>query len=134
MPINAGEIPEAQRAAHVAKLFGARFIYVESFVFDTASSLSPDYSGGHWSFTGLCNGGFYLAPTEPKQFRVICANGFEGDLSADAFGITCSLYAYSLLSFSADEAFGQVCGVHFHKLREYMLDHKEAAAILRAID
>ena len=65
---------------------------------------------------------------------MICSNGFEGVLSADAFGITCSLYAYSLLSFSADEAFGQVCGEQFHRLREYMLDHKEAAAILRAID
>ena len=134
MPINAGEIPEAQRAAHVAKLFGARFIYFESFVFDTASSLSPDYSGGYWKYIGLCNGGFYLAPTQPKEFRVICANGFEGVLSADAFGITCSLYAYSLLSFSADEAFGQVCGEQFHSLREYMLDHKEGAAILQAVD
>lgn len=134
MPINAGEIPEAKRAAHVAKLFGARFIYVESFVFDTASSLSPDYSGGYFKFIGICNGGFYLAPTQPKKFRVICANGFEGVLSADAFGVTCSLYAYGLLGFSADEAFGQVCGEHFHWLREHMLDHKEAAAILQAID
>lgn len=134
MSVNCGEIPETQRAAHVAKLFGARFIYVESFTFDTASSLSPNYSGGHWSFHGLCNGGFYMAPTDPKEFKVECANGFDGVLSADAFGITCSLYAYSLLSFSAHEAFGQVCGEHFHKLREFMRDHKEAAAIQRAID
>ena len=134
MPINAGEIPEAQRAAHVAKLFGARFVYVESFVFDTASSLSPDYSGGYSKFIGLCNGGYYQVPTQPKEFRVICANGFEGVLSADAFGVTCSLDAYSLLSFSADEAFGQVCGEQFHSLRQYMLDHKEAAGILQAID
>ena len=83
MPINAGEIPEAKGAAHAAKLFGARFIYFESHVFDTASSLSLDYSGGYWEFIGQCNGGFYLAPTEPKEFRVICANGYERDLSAD---------------------------------------------------
>lgn len=134
MPIYCGEIPEAQRAAHVAKLFGARFIYIESFAFDTASSLSPDYDGGLWTFSGLCNGGFYMAPTAPKQFRVECANGFAGVLSADAFGIACCLYAYSLLSFSPDEEFAGLSGEQFHKLREFMLDHKEVAAIQGAID
>jgi hypothetical protein len=134
MPIYCGEIPEAQRAAHVAKLFGARYIYVESFVFDTASSLSLDYNCGIWSMHGLCNGGFWMRPTGPKEFKVECANGFEGLLSAEAFGITCCLYAFSALSFSADEAFGELCAEHFHKLREYMLDHKEVESIQRAID
>lgn len=134
MPIYCGELPESQRASHAAKLFGARFVIVESFVFDTASSLSPDYDGALWSFHGLCNGGFYMAPTEPKEFRVECANGFDGVLTSDAFGITCCLYAYSFLSFSPDADFGAQCAEHFHKLREYMLDHPEAEAILRAID
>ncbi len=134
MPIYCGEIPEGQRATHAAKLFGARFLFLESYVFDTASSLSSDYDGGHWRFYGLCNGGFYIAPSEPREFQVQCANGFEGVLSADAFGITCSLYAYSLLSFSPDAAFGEVCAEHFHRLREYMLDHRETSSILRAID
>jgi hypothetical protein len=134
MPIYCGEIPEAQRAAHVGKLFGARFLFLESFVFDEASSLSPDYKGGYWSYHGLCNGGFYMAPTEPRQFKVECANGFDGVLSADAFGITVCLYAYSLLSFSANPEFGQVCGEHFHKLREFMAAHAESQAIRAAID
>lgn len=134
MPIYCGEIPEAQRSSHAVKLFGARFIFLESFVFDTASSLSPDYDGGHWHFNGLCSGGFYMAPSEPKEFRVECANGFEGVLSADAFGIVCTLYAYSLLSFSPDAAFGSVCAEHFHKLRSYMRDHQEVAAIQRVTD
>ncbi|WP_222622703.1 antirestriction protein [Ramlibacter albus] len=127
-------IPDHLRASHFAKLFGVRTIHVESYVFDTASSLSPDYNGGHWTFHGLCNGGFYMAPTIPDRFRVECANGFDGVLSADAFGITCSLYAYSLLSFSPDHEFAQACTEHFHKLREFMLDHEEAASIQRAID
>ena len=134
MPIYCGEIPESQRAAHVAKLFGARWVQVESFVFDTASSLSPDYDGGLWSFHGTCGGGFYMAPTAPKEFRVECANGFEGVLSAEAFGITCCLYAYSLLSFSPDDEFASKCADHFHKLRELALEHAESAAILAAID
>lgn len=132
--IYCGELPENQRASHAAKLFGPRFLLLESYCFDSASSLSPDYNGGHWTFHGLCNGGFWMSPTEPKQFRVECANGFEGVLSAEAFGITVTLYAYSLLSFSADPEFGQVCAEHFHKLREFMLDHPEASVILKAID
>ncbi len=134
MTIHCGEIPEGQRAGHVANLFGVRFLFLESFVFDAAASISPDYDGGHWAFNGLCSGGFFMAPTEPKQFRVECANGFDGVLSAEAFGITCCLYAYSQLSFSPDEDFSGACADHFHKLREFMLLHKEAAAILRAID
>lgn len=134
MPIYCGEIPESQKAAHVGKLFGARFIYIESFVFDTAGSLSPDYEGGVWSFHGLCNGGFYMVPTDAQRFRVLCENGFEGDLSAEAFGVTCCMYAYSLLSFSADPEFAALCGEHFHKLRAFMLDHPESGVIHQAID
>lgn len=134
MTIHCGEIPEHLRASHFAKLFGARTIFVESFVFDTAASLSPNYDGGTWAFHGLCNGGFYMTPTEPREFNVECANGFAGALSADAFGIACCLYAYSYLSFSPDEEFGQCCAEHFHKLREFMLDHSERGSILRAID
>lgn len=134
MPIYCGELPENQRASYAHKVFGARFLMVESFMFDTASSLSHDYQGGHWVFNGLCNGGFYMAPAHPKEFRVECANGFEGVLSAVAFGITCALYAYSFLSFSPDPEFGAVCGEHFHKLREFALDHPEAESIFRAID
>lgn len=134
MPIYCGELPEGQRASYVARLFGPRFLMVESFAFDTASSLSPDYNGGHWAFYGTCDASFFMAPTEPKEFRVECANGFDGTLSSEAFGITVTLYAYSLLSFSADPDFGQTCAQHFHKLREFMLEHAEAASILKAID
>lgn len=134
MSIYCGEIPEKQRASHVAKLFGARFVFFESFVFDTASGLSQDYDGGIWAFHGLCNGGFYLTPSPTKEFKVECANGFEGVLSGDAFGITCCLYAYSHLSFSPDPEFGATCAEHFHRLRAFMLDHSECANILAAID
>lgn len=43
------------------------------------------------------------------------------------------LYAYSHLSFS-DDGFAQICAQHYHLLREYMLKHAEAGAILGAID
>ena len=41
-----------------------------------------------------------MAPNEDRIFHVKCQNMYEGDLSADALGITSCLYAYSHLSFS----------------------------------
>jgi hypothetical protein len=75
-----------------------------------------------------------MAPATDRQFQVCCQNGFEGVLSADALGITACLYVYSHLSFSSQEVFAQTCAQQYHWLREYMLDHSEANAILGAID
>ena len=54
-------------------------------------------------------------------------------MSGDALGITACLYAYSNLSF-AQSSFGELCANHYHWLREYALDHKEARAVFAAID
>jgi hypothetical protein len=127
-------VAEHERMNHVGRLFGARYLWIESFIFDTAGSLSEDYDGGVWDFRSLSNGGFYMVPGSPTRFNVICDNGFEGELSSEAFGITCGLYAYSQLSFSPDPRFGELCADHFHLLRAFMLEHAEAKHILAAID
>ncbi|HBE92830.1 MAG TPA: antirestriction protein, partial [Gammaproteobacteria bacterium] len=36
-----------------------------------------------------------MAPSDERIYHVTCDNMFEGDLSADALGITACLYAYS---------------------------------------
>ena len=94
---------------------------------------NPGYKGGYWDFHTLSNGGFYMAPAEDRVFRVACDNMFEGDLSADALGITSCLYAYSHLSFT-DGMFARVSARHYHRLREHMFEHPEVAAILGATD
>ena len=99
-----------------------------------AERLSPDYAGGYWQFYALGNGGFYMAPQSDAAFAVRCENGFEGRLSADALGVAACLYAYSNLSFGGPGAFEQACADHYHLLRDYMLGHAEAQAILGAID
>lgn len=128
-------LDDAQRLAYTAKLFGIRFpLYVESFVFDTAGSLCEAYSGGFWHFHALSNRGFYMAPDQAESFHLICTNGFEGDLSADAFGIAVCLYAYSHLSFSGDTDFAAICAQQYHWLRDFMMQHTDVRAILGAID
>ena len=74
-----------------------------------------------------------MAPDADRLFHVVCENGYEGNLSADALGITACLYAYSHLSFAGD-AFAETCAQQYHWLRDYVMEHPEAGDILRAID
>ena len=128
-------IPDANRVAHTAGLFGIDFSRrLEPHVFTMADRLSVDYRGGYWDFYALSNGGFYMAPAMEGVFRVRSENGFEGEMSADALGLTVCLYAYSHLSFAGETAFSEACAEQYHLLREFSLDHAEASAILRAID
>ena len=115
-------VPEARRMDHTAELFGPDFpMRLEPTVFAMAERLSADYRGGYWLFYALSNGGFYMAPDSQANFAVRCENGFEGQLSADALGITACLYAYSTLSFGGTKGFAEACAEHYHLLREYML-------------
>jgi hypothetical protein len=126
-------VAEDQRSIITADLFGVYFpLQLEPFVFSMASRLSEDYGGGYWLFYTLDNGGFYMAP-DSDRFQVTSENGWEGFMSADAFGITVCLYAYSNLSFGSG-AFAETCANQYHLLREYMMDHAEARAILAATD
>jgi hypothetical protein len=107
---------------------------VEPAVYTFAERLSKDYHGGYWDFHQLSNSGFYMAPAGDLRFHVLCENQFEGDLSADAFGFTACLYAYSNLSFASPDAFAVICFDHYHWLREYMMDNAEVREILGATD
>ena len=128
-------IRDEDRVTHTDKLFGFHFpVRLEPLVYATADRLSCDYKGGYWEFYALNNGGFYMAPAEDKPFHISCENGFAGELSADALGITACLYAYSYLSFSDLLGFAYMCAEQYHRLREYTLDHSEAEEIMAAID
>ena len=135
MTITRQPVAEAHRVSHTAKLFGTHFpLLLEPFLYATAERLSSDYTGGYWDFYKLSNSGFYMAPSGDTPYPICCDNGFEGQLSPDALGITACLYAYSHLSFSDDNGLAQTCAQLYHLLREYMMDHPEAPAILSATD
>ena len=98
-------VAEHQRTHATADLFGVYFpLQLEPFIFSMASRLSEDYGGGYWDFYRLSgNNGFYMAPDSDGKFQVISENGWEGFMSADAFGITVCLFAYSNLSFGSGQ-------------------------------
>ena len=129
------QVSDKQRIQHTADLFGIHYpLNIEPAVYSIASNIATEYNGAYWEFYSLSNSGFYMAPSSDQHYQVSCENGFEGKLSADALGITACLYAYSHLSFTANPAFAEMCANHYHWLREYMLEHKEALNILSAID
>lgn len=114
---------DAERITFPASIFGVHFPFrIEPFIFHMADSLSCDYTGGYWNMYELSNDGFYMAPDSDTPFHVSCMNGYEGTLSADAFGITVCLYAYSNLSFS--EELAEACAGQYHLLREYLLNNR----------
>lgn len=128
-------VPEDQRLAVTAELFGVHFIRLEAVMFNLAERMTRgSYRGGYWDFYILDNGGFYMAPAGDQLYKVSCDNHWKGTLSSDAIGVVCSLYAYSHLSFSRDMPFARVCADHYHLLREYMFSHPEVSAILGATD
>jgi len=127
-------VPEARRAHSVEALFGIAYpLQLEPAVFTFASKLSPTYHGAYWSMYALSNGGWYMCPNDADPFAVQCDNGYEGSMTADAFGIVCVLYAFSHLSFS-DNAIAGTYARHYHLLRDFAAEHEEAAAIFAAID
>ena len=129
------QVSDKLRIKHTANLFGIRFpVNIEPAIYSIAANIAAEYDGAYWAFYSLSNSGFYMAPDLDKLYAVSCINGYEGSLSADALGITACLYAYSHLSFSSNQVFAEKCANHYHWLREYMLQHKAASAILSAID
>ncbi len=135
MTIHKRELTEDERVNYPAYHFGDYFPFrIEPTIFSMADCLSEDYNGGYWKFYELTNGAFYMAPDEDEPFRVSAKNGYSGTMSADAFGITVCLYAYSHLSFTDDEELADEVTEQYHLLREYMLEHPEVGAILAAID
>ncbi len=128
-PVTRHLVPEDQEMGAAEDIFGDLFfLRLEPMIYEIVEQIAPDYRKQFWRYFKLSNGGLYLKPEEDRVYAVSCANGFHGDLSSDALGITaCLSVYYSHCSFSQDERFGSKCGDHYHLLRSYMMDHAEAA-------
>jgi hypothetical protein len=129
--IQVSRVPASERLSVLVRHFGRHTLVFESGVYVFAHQLSPSYAGGYWHFQELSNGGFFMSPQcGPLQLRVT-DNGYEGNLSAEAAGITFCLFAFSHLSFRFPEPMFMQ---HFHDLRALVFEHPEAGGILAAID
>ena len=126
-------VPDAEHAQLTAAYFGDRFLWIESFIHDSAASLCPDLDDGTWEMYELTNGGFYMAPKTANALRIECADGSELDLSGEALGIVASLEALRLLASSPENSFGSACCTAANALVLYVDRHPEAEHIYRAL-
>ena len=130
--VTASEIKDEDRLYVLPHYFGAFMMTVEASIFNCMGEISSDYKGGIWKFNVLSNGGFYMSPEFDGNMKIsVEGNYFEGLLSPDAAGIVACLFTYSRMSFTPEASH---IGQQFHLLREFALDHKEAAQIFSAID
>jgi Antirestriction protein len=105
----------------------------EEDLYTHMSQLCADYSGGYWNFYDLNNGGCYLAPSGAQSYRLtVSGNGFEGCLSADAAGITATLFAINTLTFRFPHLRQHID--RYYQLRDFACTHAEAPLIMAAID
>lgn len=134
--ITAQAVPTVDRLRFLPEMFGTGLMMrAESLLYHQASQLSVDYTGGYWAFYRLSNGGGYAAPDTAKRFTVyVPGNDFEGEVSADAFGVIVTLFVFGALCWIENEALREKFNDHYHQLRDFARDHAEAGAIFRAID
>ena len=127
------DVTEDARLGFLQDQLGAQCVLFEMTDYGLADRFSPDYSGGFWTFYTLQPNGFYMAPEGDEPFNVSNdMNYFQGQMSADAFGIALCLFAFSHMSFAENAP--EVLSARFHQLREYALGHAEVSAIFGFLD
>ena len=123
---------EAERMEFLPRHLGMRnLMRGQNKPFEWADRLSKDYGGGSWKFFDLSNGGWYTAPAGDKKYNVQQnMNGYEGEMSADAFGITCTIFTIGQLMQGGNEKLIKA----YYSLMDFAAEHAEGAAIFGAID
>jgi hypothetical protein len=72
-----------------------------------------------------------MAPELAPLHLQVDGNGYAGQMSADAAGITACLFALSHLSFQIQN---DAISRHYYELRDFALEYAEPTAIFGAID
>lgn len=129
--ITATQVAPENRIDTLPKFFPKNYMQFENTIYMVMDKICENYTGGFWEFYELSNSGFYMAPnmTEPCVISVPFGNDYEGNMSAEAVGITACIYAYCFLS-ETDSAMAD----HYWRLRDFANNHAEAGEIWRAID
>lgn len=101
-------------------------------LFDKAAALCSEYRGDFWEARLAPDGAAYAVPTLNDAWPVcVYGNHFEGEMDADAFGLTVTLFTLcDVANLTERDEHIQA----YYDLRAYAANHPDAALILAAID
>lgn len=123
---------ESERLEFLPRFVGKHFMAYEAYIFNKMKEDAAKYNGGFWEYYTLFNGGFYMSLTQEKPLKMVCVgNYYEGEMSADAASIGVNLFALNTFACEINpEKFGEA----YYQLRDYAIQHNEAAQIMAYID
>lgn len=133
-------VPTERRLTFFPDLFTPQFFVIgEGRLYDNANHMSKDYNGGLWDFAQLSNDTGFAFPYGPEEFNIfVPGNGFEATVSAETYGIICTLFALSqtcTIAFNLKiRAASEVLAERYHALRDYVYQRDDHRAISAAID
>ena len=137
LPITASPVAQAQRFDFLPTYFGPALARRgEMLSYGWLRRLCSGYTGGHWNFYTLSNGGFYMAPDlSGKLEMVVAGNQFWGELSADAAGIVAIFFTLGQMAAECEgKDAGDALTRHYQSLLDFVADHPEAALFRSAIN
>lgn len=128
-------VAERSRLNILPRYAGAHMAKLESTIYQVLREYCDTYQGGYWEMYELSNGAFYMAPGTVEPMAMKCAgNWYDGAMTADAAGIVACLVAINRLAWGTTGAARDRFVTLFYALRDYAIEHAEAAEILGAID
>ena len=117
------------------------FMLIENTIYDFASEHITNYTGGHWEFVELSNGGKFMYPSNDKKILLNnVMNYFSKEVKAVTAGLSITALAFGRLASRAHSKWDMESTVkfdsYFHKLKDYAisLDNQETMDFLRFID
>ena len=123
----------AQRMKVLPTFFGVDYMRFEGYLYDNMSTICDKYNGGTWSMYLLSNGSMYMTPNIEGVLEIaVPTNFYRGKMSAEAAGITSSLYAINRLCRDRPEE--TKYADMFYALRDFAIQHPECGEIMGAID
>lgn len=129
-------VPDDVRHQFLPKYYRSAFMWAESLTYEYASRFIAGYSGGYWEFFELSNGAFFMAPSGEDLLRLVVTDNYtDVEVSPEAAGIVVTLYTLNYLMHARVRAAEKERFIELYcKLLDYVLDHKDGAAIRKAID
>ena len=129
-------VPDKDRLKFLPKHVGLFMTRFETSVYNWMSRLDNEYNGGYWEFYELDNGGFFLAPSEDRDYKLCSINHNEEVVSNISAGITVTLFALNALMVieNIPDSMQSQLVDKYYALRDFAADYIEAKEIFSLID